>query len=949
MRSEECKLCKLHQTCQTVGLMGTGPTPCDIMIVGEAPGRREDEGGEPFIGKAGQLLTEILASYGISRKRVYITNAVHCRPPDNRTPTKSEIKKCKAWLDYEIQKVRPKFVLLLGNTPLMSITGSSGISTRRGRPFEQDGIIYLPTFHPAFALRDPTQTHFIESDVRLLCEIVKAGEIPREEKLRPNLVRTTADFKRMLAALRGIVSFDIETTCLYPWQKTELKTVAGKPTYVDAPAKITMIGFGTSVGEFSLPLHHLESPFSEEAIDQMIHEIDRTLEEYEVELAVHNGKFDGLWMWVHYAVKWYQRMVFDTMLAHYALDENSRHGLKELAMKFCGAPDWDIDKDKKRGNTSLEKLALYHAHDLYYTLDLRRKFRKMLLKDPESHQVFMKILMPCARMFTEIEYSGIYIDHTKFDEAEEVLRKLKDEAEQELKQWGDINWGSTAQLSDLLYNQLKIPVVEKTKTGAPSCSESALNQIDHPCVGALIRYRGAKQQLSFFIDGWKPFIHWRRIKGEKHAFLHPSFKLHGTVTGRLSCEHPNLQQVPRDPRIRTLITAPPGWTLIECDLSQIELRVAAELANERTLLQVFYNDGDPHWTTVIRSLERGAGGEYLEVMNETAAMFLVSIGLPPDGTGAKILLDLWRAAKERVGAAQLLQSCYKEWSNKESRLRQRWQSEEQLKSLLERGWPDLGEKVQGNVLRALRVYFEHLSSSQERKQEKQPRIQFGDVVSILSCLGASVAEEFRKEWKELRKKAKAENFGFLYGMWWKKFLVYARDNYGVNLTETQAQESRESFFALYVDLPQWHNKQRHFARRNGYVRSLSGRKRRLPNAMLMEDTPQRREAERQAINSPVQSFANDINLMSAIQLRKEYGLDKVRIVGTVHDAILAMVKDEYLPEVMRRLLTIMTRPKLFDDFDIQLKVPVLADGKVGPWGAGISLEKWEKANAVQSK
>lgn len=852
MRSEECKLCKLHQTCQTVGLMGTGPTPCDIMIVGEAPGRREDEGGEPFIGKAGQLLTEILASYGISRRRVYITNAVHCRPPDNRTPTKSEIKKCKVWLDYEIQKVRPKFVLLLGNTPLMSITGSSGISTRRGRPFEQDGIIYLPTFHPAFALRDPTQTHFIESDVRLLCEIVKAGEIPREEKLRPNLVRTTADFKRMLAALRGIVSFDIETTCLYPWQKTELKTVAGKPTYVDAPAKITMIGFGTSVGEFSLPLHHPESPFSEEAIDQMIHEIDRTLEEYEVELAVHNGKFDGLWMWVHYAVKWYQRMVFDTMLAHYALDENSRHGLKELAMKFCGAPDWDIDKDKKRGNTSLEKLALYHAHDLYYTLDLRRKFRKMLLKDPESHQVFMKILMPCARMFTEIEYSGIYIDHTKFDEAEEVLRKLKDEAEQELRQWGDINWGSTAQLSNLLYNQLKIPVVEKTKTGAPSCSESALNQIDHPCVGALIRYRGAKQQLSFFIDGWKPFIHWRRIKGEKHAFLHPSFKLHGTVTGRLSCEHPNLQQVPRDPRIRTLITAPPGWTLIECDLSQIELRVAAELANERRMLWAFNNNVDVHWLTAINEIERGAA----------------------------------------------------------------------LKDLV-------------------------LDTARTWKQDKT--LTYAQSIECLLEMGPDVAAEINKEWKEYRKKAKAINFGYLYGMWWKKFKIYARDNYGVEVTDEQAQASREAFFDSYRDYIAWHSRQKHFARRNGYVKSPSGRKRRLPNALLSEDTPQRREAERQAINSPVQSFANDINLMSAIQLREEYGLDKVRIVGTVHDAILAMVKDEYLPEVMRRLLTIMTRPKLFDDFDIQLKVPVLADGKVGPWGAGISLEKWEKANAVQGK
>jgi DNA polymerase-1 len=821
------------------------------MIIGEAPGRNEDEGGKPFIGKAGQLLTDLLEAYGIGRRRVYITNAVHCRPPDNRTPTKSEIKKCKVWLDKEIAKVKPKFVLLLGNTPLMSITGAAGITSRRGRPFERDGIIYLPTFHPAFALRDPAQLHFIENDIRLLCEIIKAGEIPREGKLRPHLVKTMADFEQMLDALTGTVSFDIETTCLYPWQKKELKTVKGKPTYIDAPAKITMIGFGTNAGEWSLPLHHDGSPFSDDTLDDMIHRVDQRLRENEVELVAHNGKFDCLWVWVHYGVRWHELLVFDTMLAHYALDENTRHGLKDLAMRFCGAPDWDIDKDGKRGNTSIEKLAMYHAHDLYYTLELRRVFRKMLRREPETRRVFELILMPCSRMFTEVEYYGIYIDHTKFDEAEAVLRQLKHDAEQELKQWGDINWGSTKQLSKLLYEDLKIPVVEKTDAGNPSCSESALNQIDHPCVGALLRYRAAKQQLSFFIDGWKPFIHWRRIRGEDHAFLHPSFKLHGTVTGRLSCEHPNLQQVPRDPRIRTLITAPPGWTLIECDLSQIELRIAAELAGERRMLWAFNNDVDVHWLTAINEIERGAA----------------------------------------------------------------------LKDLV-------------------------LDTARTWKQDKS--LNYAKSIEALLEMGPDTAAEINKEWKEYRKKAKAINFGYLYGMWWKKFKIYARDNYGVSVTDEQAQASREAFFSSYADYTQWHTKQRNFARRNGYVRSLSGRKRRLPNALLMEDTPQRREAERQAINSPVQSFANEINLMSALQLREEYGPDKVRIVGTVHDAILAMVKTELVPEVMGRLLTIMTRPRLFDEFDIKLKVPVLADGKVGPWGAGVSLEKWEKQNAVQS-
>src|SRR4051794_25862730 len=100
--------------------------------------------------------------------------------------------------------------------------------------------------------------------------------------------------------------------------------------------------------------------------------------------------------------------------------------------------------------------------------------------------------------------------------------------------------------------------------------------------------------------------------------IHPVFKLHGTVTGRLSCEHPNLQQVPRDPRIRSLITAPKGWTLMEMDLSQIELRIAAELADEHNMLQTFHTGMDPHWMTAIREIERGAG--YKKEMIKTAKL-----------------------------------------------------------------------------------------------------------------------------------------------------------------------------------------------------------------------------------------------------------------------------------------------------------------------------------------
>src|SRR5690606_40525952 len=109
LRNPKCRDCGLWKTTRYVCLMGDGPVPCDIMIVGEAPGEREEDLRTPFQGKAGKLLDSCLKKAGINRRDVYITNVVHCRPPDNRTPTREEIKACRKYLEGEFQAVKPKY------------------------------------------------------------------------------------------------------------------------------------------------------------------------------------------------------------------------------------------------------------------------------------------------------------------------------------------------------------------------------------------------------------------------------------------------------------------------------------------------------------------------------------------------------------------------------------------------------------------------------------------------------------------------------------------------------------------------------------------------------------------------------------------------------------------------------------------------------------------------
>src|SRR5690606_36303363 len=126
-------------------------------------------------------------------------------------------------------------------------------------------------------------------------------------------------------------------------------------------------------------------------------------------------------------------------------------------------------------------------------------------------------------------------------------------------------------------------------------------------------------------------------------------------------------------------------------------------------------------------------------------------------------------------------------------------------------------------------------------------------------------------------------------------------------------------------------------------------KRRLPDAMSNEDTPKRQEALRQAINSPVQRFACDLNFMVLLQLVEEFGLDVIQPIGTVHDAILMEVKKAWVVRVYNRLEEITQHPALLDELNIKLRVPIKGDAKIGPWSKGVSLKEWPEANPKYAK
>lgn len=153
----KCKKCKLCNTRQNV-VFGTGNSKARIMFIGEGPGGDEDKQGEPFVGKAGQLMNMAFDIVGIKRDEVYIANIVKCRPPNNRDPEEDEITACIDYLRNQVMIVKPEIIVLLGRIALQNILGKEyKITATRGKWIERKNIKYMPTWHPAALLRDETK------------------------------------------------------------------------------------------------------------------------------------------------------------------------------------------------------------------------------------------------------------------------------------------------------------------------------------------------------------------------------------------------------------------------------------------------------------------------------------------------------------------------------------------------------------------------------------------------------------------------------------------------------------------------------------------------------------------------------------------------------------------------------------------------------------------------
>ena len=823
---DDCELCGAHREKS----FALGPPDADIVVV------TNRKSSAKFQASLELQLTEV----GLDVGSIYFTPVIKCSEFDVSLSTGQLKAHAAEFLLPELAEVKPKFILLLGNEALQVVAGKSGITKYKGKFFNKGDVEVMGTISPSSVNRNPGQLPSYMSDLRLFANKVRGLDSGIAD---PNYI--IGDTNENLRKIYKILDMTDE---IY----VDIETYAPGGEYYEDTSRmvslaatcITLDSFGSRKrAVFAIPLWHPESPWRN-AWERLLQIIAKHCVNIR-KVVAHNSSFDCKWL-IWYGVKLYP--TFDTMLAVHLLNENVLKGLKPQATSRLGVEPWGIDTgDLTR--YPIKEVLHYNVLDTWYMYWIKQQIVNELKEQPRLARIFKFITMPAQRDLIDSELRGAWIDVNRLNErkpiAEQALIEVEDRIRKaaQLPSPNDDRWPATIKhlksgdkripLAEnynasnfarwMLFDWCRLPVIERGKEkpdgspGDPSMSESVLMHLKgkHPVIEPMLDRVTKQKHLSSF------FNPYAELYDENHR-IHTTFKLAGTVTGRLSSGKAdpdkisgtrgklrgvNLQQVPRDPFIRGLFGAPPGWTFVEADYSQIELRLAAFMADETTMKHIYAIGGDIHLSTAARVT-----------------------GLPE----------------------------------------------------------------------------------------------------------SEVTKEIRKV------VGKPVNFGFLYGMQWLKFIETAFNNYGSVFTEYEAKAARRAYFELYPKLLPWHAKMRRLVREYGRVVSPLGRVRHLPD-IYSPDKSVAAEAERQAINSPVQGLGSDMAVIAMIEINrrlKELGWDRfAHCLGLVHDAINFEIRDDYVARVIPIIKDCMEdMDHVYRLFGTVIDIPIVADVSVGQhWGDKLEL------------
>ncbi len=621
VRNADCEMCRMCQQADGIDrcVTATGSHTAKLLVVQ----------GKPWGDRQLSEITTYLERAGINPEDCAFTGATKCRTWD-MSPNKTDIKTCRGYLSEEVAAINPDMILCLGNEALSSVTGKSGITKHRGITYDAKTIGHpripvIATISPAAVYRNPGQKGGFEADLSYVANVMRGEDVfTQHEMPEYNVAWTREDLYKCRSDIRNAhgVSFDIESTGFNEFAPS---------------SRIVCIAFtlwnedSTSPERvWAIPLYHPESPWRgvwRKVLAQFHHVVQSRTKR-----VAHNGKFDCRWL---RQFGWSTiDQTFDTMLAAHLLDENRPKGLKPLARQLLGAPPWAIDTSDLLSDP-LDEVLEYCALDTFHTSRLYFILRghMQLPENKRKALLFQRLIMPASNEFIPTERAGVWVDqpqmmtnwHIAKSELEAIDQRIREYVPEdhpfkvyyksgELKTDG-VNFNASNFARWFLFEHLGLPIIERGKTkdngdpGDPSMAEGVLLalQSSHPVVPLLLERVKWNKYCTAFFSAYSEQL-------DSDSRIHTNFKVSGTVTGRLSSGKAdadkitgraqirgvNLQQVPRDQLVRGIFGAPPGSAFVEFDYSQVELRIAAFIAREQTMLDLYAAGADIHTAMAMR-------------------------------------------------------------------------------------------------------------------------------------------------------------------------------------------------------------------------------------------------------------------------------------------------------------------------------------------------------------
>lgn len=612
-----CHECGMDRYTKTYPV-GDSESPLIVFISGMPSIDHANNKITPY-GRSGRVIRQTLSTTGLDTTRIFYTYACLCRSDKKNSPKIKSVRACNIRLHRELRKANPKIVVPLGRGGLLAMDSKGSIKRDRGVFQEKNGYKIIPTIDPENLYTNPDAAIDLIKDLTFIANVIQGKTEPVSSIVSDiyEFIEDQYEFNYFIERMREVrpkeAAIDLETTGFDPEKDRILSmsiTIEENQAFV-----IDWIGLIANNKKNKTQL-------------------DKFLQF--VECIYHNGMFDDLFLQANGMMP---NFVHDTMLSSYNLDERQGgHSLKRIVQDKYHPPRYEdklsqivCSRRLLSPNTSAppfttadwsdpvsrEAIADYNGADSDYTFRIHKDFQKSMEEDNVDH-IPKKILIPGAKHFIRFKQDGLLVDIPYLESLGKKWAKEIRNLETKIRSLSGaqyLNLDSVPQVQDYIFKKLKLkPMSENldqlldqdeileeiSAIENPEAQEywhTASSAVfsnmkphstsmymlywlaeQHPFPKYLLKYRLVQKKFGTYYEGYKKLI-------DSTNHLRPSYKLHGTRTGRLSSEDPNIHGMPRINDIKRMIIAESGYTMIDADYSQAEIRMMAHFAEDETLIQ----------------------------------------------------------------------------------------------------------------------------------------------------------------------------------------------------------------------------------------------------------------------------------------------------------------------------------------------------------------------------